>query len=263
MTYERIQFYKEEPVATIVLDAPGSFNAMSEPLLRDLCDALDRCAFDDEIRVVVLRGAGKAFCAGGDVREMQGGLEEGDAHRLTRIVRGTGTAALKIRGLMKPVIASVHGAAAGAGWSLALLCDFRVVSEEVRLVEAFAGLGLVPDMGGSYVLSRYIGLGHLTEFLMTGGVIDAKRALALGLVNAVVHREELAMETTTLAHKLAAMSRDGLAKTKSLINQTLFADLAQALQREEEYQGALSRGADYSEGIAAFLEKRKPDFNEQ
>lgn len=260
MTYEWIRFTKGDGIATIALGSPENFNAMSEPLAKELCDALDRCAFDDAIRAIILCGEGKAFCAGGDVRAMKEGLDEGDAYRLARIVRGVGTAALKIRGLPKPVVASIHGAAAGAGWSLALLCDFRVASEEVRFVEAFAGLGLVPDMGGTYLLSRYIGLGRLTEFIMTGGVIDARQALEMGLVNKVVLRDQLEEESRTLARNLAAMSGEGLAKSKFLINQTLFADLALALQREEEYQSELSRGRDYREGVEAFIQKRPPKF---
>lgn len=260
MAYEWINFEKNDGIAAIGLDSPQNFNAMSEPLLADLCDALDRCSFDDEIRAVIIKGEGKAFCAGGDVRKMKEGLDAGDPYMLARIVRGAGTAALKIRGLLKPVIASIHGAAAGAGWSLALLCDFRIISEEVRFVEAFAQLGLVPDMGGAYLLSRYIGLGRMTDFLMTGGVIDAGSALELGLVNTVTAREKLDDETAALARRLAEMSRDGLARTKSLINRTLFADLGLALQREEEYQAELSMRDDYREGVSAFIQKRKPDF---
>lgn len=248
------------PVAYIALSSPENFNALTAPLLDDMNAALEACGADPDVRAVVIRGEGRAFCAGGDVRAMGEGIAAGDARHLSRIVERAAEAARRIRGLRKPVLASVHGAAAGAGWSLALLCDFRVVSDDVRFVEAFAGLGLVPDMGGTLVLSRYLGLGRLTEFLMCGGTLSADEALALGLVNRVVSREDLDAETAAFAERLAALPVEAVARTKSLLNQTLFADLGLCLEREVEYQDALSRSDDYREAVAAFLAKRPPVF---
>lgn len=255
-----IFYHVEENIAVVSMDTPENFNAMTEELLEALDGALARAADDPAVRVVVIRGEGRAFCAGGDIRAMKRGVDEGDAHALARIVRRAGDAARRLRAIRKPVIASVHGSAAGAGCSLALLCDFRVVSEETRFIEAFVNLGLVPDMGGTYVLSRYVGLGRLTEYLMTGRPLGAREALEMGLVNAVVPRDALDAETRVWAKKLVALPAESHARIKSLINQTLFADMGLCLEREEEYQDALASTADYREGVTAFLEKRAPRF---
>lgn len=258
--YEGILFESEDGVAVISLNTPGNFNALTEELAPELSDALDRCADDDRIRVVVLRGEGKVFCAGGDLRAMKLGLEGGDTHALARIVRALGESARKIRGLRKPVVAELHGSCAGAGCSLALLCDFRIASEETRFIEAFVNVGLVPDMGGVHILSRYIGLGRLTECLMTAKPLTAADALELGVVNRVVPRENLHAETMAFAEKLKALPASAIGLTKALINQTLFADLELCLERELEYQDLLFQSADHLEGATAFLEKRPPKF---
>lgn len=261
--YESILFEVEGGVAVISLNTPANFNAMTEELVAELSDALNRCADDDGIRVVVIRGEGKAFCAGGDIRSMKRGLDEGDAHMLTRIVRALGDVARRIRMLQKPVVAEIHGSAAGAGCSLALLCDFRIVSEEVRFIEAFVGVGLVPDTDGVHILSRYVGLGRLTEYLMTGKPLTAQEALEMGVVNRVATRENLHAEAMSFAEKLKLLPAKAVGLTKALINQTLFADMGLCLERETEYQDILSQSADHAEGVAAFLEKRPPRFGER
>lgn len=257
---EKILYEAAGAVATISLNTPENFNAMTEPLLAELDAALIKAADDKAVRVVVIKGEGRAFCAGGDIRAMKQGIDDGDEHALARIVRATGGVARRIRALRKPVVASIHGSAAGAGVSLALLCDFRVVSEEVRFIEAFVNLGLVPDMGGTYILGRYVGIGRLTELLMTGRPLGAREALELGVVNAVVPKDDLDVETTAWAEKLLNLPSESLARIKALINQTLFADFGLCLDREEEYQDTLAQTADYREGVTAFLEKRPPNF---
>ncbi len=259
--YESIRFEVENGIAVVSLNTPENFNALTEASAAELNDALNRCADDDGVRVVVIRGEGRAFCAGGDIRSMKRGLDEGDRHKLARIVRALGDAASKIRMLPKPIIAEIHGSAAGAGCSLALLCDFRVVSEEVRFIEAFVNIGLVPDMGGIHILSRHMGLGRLTEYAMTGKPLTATEALEMGIVNRVVAREALHAETMALAEKLRAQPAMAVGHIKALINQTLFADMGLCLERELEYQDLLSQSADHREGIDAFLEKRPPVYN--
>lgn len=266
MRFEKIIFERQTTLnglATIALNTPENFNALTENLLAELGAALDLCADDESIRVLVIRGEGRAFCAGGDIRAMQAGLDEGDRHKLARIVRAAGRVARQIRAIRKPVVAAVHGSAAGAGCSLALLCDFRVISEEARFIEAFVNLGLVPDMGGTYILSRYVGLGRVTELLMTGRALAAPEALDWGVANAVVPRKNLEDEARAWAERLITLPSESLARIKALINQTLFADLDLSLDREEEYQDHLAGTADYREGVAAFLEKRPPAFNKK
>lgn len=258
--FEKILYEAADGIATISLNTPENFNALTVPLLTELDAALIRASDDESVRVVVIRGEGRAFCAGGDIRAMKRGIDEGDDHALARIVRAAGGVARRIRAIRKPVIASIHGSAAGAGCSLALLCDFRVVSEEVRFIEAFVNLGLVPDMGGTYILSRHIGIGRVTEYLMTGKPLGAHEALDMGMVNAVVPKDALASETRAWAEKLIALPAESLARIKALINQTLFADFGLCTDREEEYQDELAQTADYREGVNAFLEKRAPKF---
>ena len=258
--YEKILFEVESNIAVLSLNTPDNFNALTEEMGAELNDALNRCTDDDGIRVVVIRGEGRAFCAGGDIRSMKRGLDEGDAHMLARIVRALGDVARRIRLLQKPVVAEIHGSAAGAGCSLALLCDFRIVSEEVRFIEAFVGVGLVPDMDGVHILSRYVGLGRLTEYLMTGKPLTAAEAFGMGVVNRVVPRENLHAEAMAFAEKMKALPAKAVGRTKALINQTLFADMGLCLERELEYQDLLSQSADYAEGVDAFLEKRPPKF---
>lgn len=247
-------------VATLALNTPENFNAMSVALLDGLGAALERAAEDDGVRAVVIRAEGRAFCAGGDIREMKRGIDGGDGYALTRIVRKAGDVARRIRSLPKPVIAALHGAVAGAGCSLALMCDFRVASDDVKFIEAFVNIGLVPDMGGTYVLSRYVGLGRLTEYLMTGRPITAREAYDMGMLHVVTEREALTAEAMAMAARLSALPAESLAGIKSLINQALFSDLTLSLEREEEYQTRLSCSDDYREGVMAFLEKRKPAF---
>lgn len=250
----------KDGIAFIKLNSPDNFNAMSEELLLDLDAELIKAADDSSVRVIVIFGEGRAFCAGGDIREMKKGIDANDDRAIIKIVRRTGDVARRIRSIGKPIIASVHGSAAGAGVSLALLCDFRVVSEEVKFIEAFINLGFVPDMAGIFILSRYVGLGRATELVMTGRPLDAKTALEWGVVNSVVPREKLGEETQALAEKLIALPAAAHAKQKAIINRALFTDMMNVMELEEIYQNELAQTADYREGVNAFLEKRKPQF---
>lgn len=260
MDYNDIDLEIKEGIAFVSLNSPESLNAMTEGSLLELQAVLDCCARDKAVRVVLLRGEGRAFSAGGDIRSMQRGIDEGDRDMLARIVHAAGGVARRLRNIPVPVVAAVHGAAAGAGCSMALLCDFRVVTEDVRFIEAFIHLGLVPDMGGTFILSRYLGLGRLTELLMLGKSVSAGEAWELGLVNAVVPADRLAGEATELAERLRALPGEALAFTKKLVNQALFPEFDTAVEEETELQAALFRTADYREGVAAFLEKRPPVF---
>lgn len=260
MKYKTLLFTKTDGIATITLNSPKNLNAMSEDLLQDLNGALIVCTNDATIKAVIIKGEGRAFCAGGDIFAMKRGVEENDTETLVRMVISGGDVARRIRHLRKPVIAAVHGSAAGGGSSLALLCDFRVVTEDVRFIESFVNIGLVPDVGGVYILSRYLGLGRLTDYLMTGRHFTAQEALEMGIVNIVTTKENLEAEALTLAQYLLSKPALSIARIKAMINQTLFVEMDLCLDREVEYQSFLANTQDYAEGVTAFMEKRKANF---
>jgi enoyl-CoA hydratase/carnithine racemase len=263
MEFENIIFKARDKIATITLNSPNNFNSITEELLIDLGNVLDLCADDDSVRVIIIRGEGRVFCSGADVRSLKKGLEEKDMQKLVRLVRASGNVGRKIRAIRKPVIASLHGAVAATGCSLALLCDFRVASDDVLFIEAFLNIGLIPDMGYTYSLGRYIGFGHLTEYLMLSKLLTVDKAHEMGLVNVVTTKENLQNETMALAKKLVVLPYDAVALTKTLINQTIFSGFDQCLDREIKYQDLLSRSENYAEGVDAFLEKRPAVFNKQ
>lgn len=260
MKFKTLLLTNTDGVATIALNTPNNLNAMSEDLLGDLNDALTVCINDATIKSVIIKGEGRAFCAGGDIFAMKKGVEENDSETLVRMVISAGDVARKIRHLRKPVIAAVHGSAAGGGCSLALLCDFRVVTEDVRFIESFVNIGLVPDCGGVYILSRYLGLGRLTDYLMTGRPFTAQEALEMGIVNLVTTKDNLETEALAMAQNLMSKPALSIARIKAMINQTLFVEMDLCLDREAEYQGFLAKSQDYAEGVTAFMEKRKANF---
>lgn len=259
MDFKKIKFSVVEGIANIVLNSPKNLNALDEPLLDDFCEALEICYNDDAIKVVVISGEGKAFSAGGDIAAMIKGIKTGDMV-LAPGVRKVSTTALKLRNLKKPVIASVNGAAAGAGFNLALLCDFRIAADNAKFIQAFVNIGLVPDMGGTFLLTKMIGAAKATELLMLGRPVDANEALSLGLVTKVVPVEELEKETIKLAKKLCYLPSNSLKNIKSLINRAAFNGFETDLQNEVEYQVACGQTEDFKEGVFAFAEKRKANF---
>ena len=263
MDFENIVFKARDKIATITLNSPKNFNAVTEELLMDLGNVLDMCADDDSVRVVVIRGEGRVFCSGADIRALKKGLDERDMQKLVRLVRASGNVGRKIRAIRKPVIASLHGAVAATGCGIALLCGFRVASDDVLFIEAFLNIGLIPDMGYTYTLGRYLGFGRLTEYLMFSKLITADKAFEMGLLNVVTTKENLRNETMNFAKKLVALPSDAVALTKTLINQTMFPGFDQCLDREVKYQDLLSRSDNYTEGVDAFLEKRPAVFNKQ
>ena len=263
MDFENIVLKSRDKIATITLNSPKNFNAVTEELMMDLGSVLDLCADDDSIRVIIIRGEGRVFSSGADIHALKKGLDERDAHKLARMVRASGNVARKLRAIRKPIIASLHGAVAASACGIALLCDFRVASDDVLFIEVFLNMGLIPDMGYTFTLGRYVGFGRLTEFIMMNKLLTAEKALELGLVNVVTTKENLQNETANLAKKLVALPADTVALTKTLINQTVFAGFDQCLDREVKFQDLLSRSENYIEGLDAFLEKRPAVFNKQ
>ncbi len=245
------------PIATITLDRPDALNALTVPLKEELLAALTAVGGDPAVRAVVLTGAGRAFCAGQDLRER---LEPGATPLEVEIRARYNPIVLAMRRLEKPIVAAVNGIAAGAGASLAFACDLRIAAEGASFVLAFGRVGLVPDTGATWLLPRLIGASRATELALTGEALTAAEAERLGLVVRVVPAADVVSEAQALARRLAAMAPRAIALTKRALEATWTASLDEQLETEAELQGLAGASADHAEGIAAFLEKRPPRF---
>jgi 2-(1,2-epoxy-1,2-dihydrophenyl)acetyl-CoA isomerase len=250
---------REGGVATLILNRPERMNALNKDLVLALNEALARVEADQEISVVVLAGAGRAFCAGGDLNAIGKGHQEKDLTELQPILRSGMQAVLKIRTMRQPVIAAA-GAAAGAGMNIALAADLRVASEDAMFGQNFAKVGLFPDYGGTFFLPQLVGPAKAAELFYTGDMIDAAEALRLGIVNRVVPLAQLESEVRALAQKIA----QGPAIAIRAVKQTLFGrdkeELMALLNLEVEQQMKCFSSGDCGEGIRAFFEKRAPKF---
>jgi 2-(1,2-epoxy-1,2-dihydrophenyl)acetyl-CoA isomerase len=246
-----------DSVTTITLDRPDKLNAFSGTMREDLLAALRNA----EGRVIVLTGAGRAFCAGGDVDYMAGLQKECDVQAFRKLLDAGRDLVTTIASLDKPVIASVNGVAAGAGCNLALACDYRIASDSAKFSESFVKIGLHPDWGGTWLLPRLIGRGAALEMLMTGRMVDATEALHLGLVDRVVPAAELASETERLARAIASGPPIAIAGIKRALRQSEKNDLRTQIELESEHQLAAFRSKDAAEGMAAFFEKRAAKFS--
>jgi 2-(1,2-epoxy-1,2-dihydrophenyl)acetyl-CoA isomerase len=257
-----IRFDLADRVATLTLDRPDRLNALV-PEMREGFEAALAAAASPAVKVLVLRGAGRAFCAGGDIGWMARALEEGRWAEMEALLNLGVAVAHGLATLPKPVVAVVQGPAAGAGMSLALCADLRIAATEAAFSMAFAKIGLHPDWGGSVMLSRLVNPALAGELMMTGETIDAGRALAMGLVNHVVPADQLDAAAQALVGRLAAGPSETFARIKATLlrNQGLDAEgLRARLEAEGAQMKAAMRHADAKEGLAAFLEKRPPRF---
>ena len=249
-----------EGIATLTLNRPERLNALSTPIMEGLLEALPRLARDTAIGAIVLTGAGRAFCAGGDVKRMaEGSVEPSPEEAVTRL-RGRMEVSRLLHEIPKPTIAMVNGPAAGAGMALALACDLRIAGQSARFVTAFANIGFSGDFGGSYFLSKLLGTGKARELYYTAEPLDAAQALALGVVNRVVPDAELAGTTMAFARKLARGPRIALALMKQNFNAAENGTLAELLDLEAQHQIVTGRTDDHKEAARAFVEKRAPAF---
>jgi 2-(1,2-epoxy-1,2-dihydrophenyl)acetyl-CoA isomerase len=213
---------------------------------------------DENVRCLVIAGAGQGFCAGQDLAALR---ERGEPVLFREhLLKTYHPIVAQLRSIEKPIIAAINGAAAGAGWGIALACDIRYASDTAKFRLAFSGIGLAPDSGTSFFLPRFIGLGRALELAYTNEVLDANSALALGLVNKVFPPDQLMPATLELARKLAQAPTRGLGLTKRAMNHALNADLDEALDYEAHLQEIAGRTVDHHEGVQAFLEKRPPRF---
>lgn len=245
-------------VVTLTLNRPTAFNAFTRELAFALQQQLRLADGDDSVRAVVLTGAGKAFGAGQDLRELVGPdappIEEILDRQLNPIIR-------LIRTLRKPVVAAVNGVAAGAGCNVALACDIVLAAESATFIQAFTKVGLIPDSGGTWTLPRLVGRQRASALMLTGDAVDAATAERIGMVYATVADRDLAPEAAKLAARLAALPTRALALTKRALDASATNDLDAQLALEDRLQREAAASEDHREGVKAFLEKRAPDFS--
>lgn len=257
---ELVLISRQNGVATLTLNRPERLNALNAELGVALSQAVERVAAEDEIRVVVITGAGRAFCAGGDLSAIRSSRDRGAAAELEPLLRAGQKMVMTIRTMRQPVIAAVNGAAAGGGMNVALAADLRIAAHDAIFAQSFVKIGLFPDYGGTFLLPRLVGESRAAELFYTGDLIDAQTALRLGIVNRVVPAAQLAEEARSLAEKIAA----GPPLAIRAVKQVLFAaereELARALELEVRTQMECFHSEDCSEGLRAFFEKRAPKF---
>jgi len=250
-------------VGEITLNRPEALNAFNLDLARQLIGALAEFSRDDSVRAIVLRGAGKVFSAGGDIREMLDDVRRGEdrAAYFRAPLLAFGETVLAVRKTRKPVLAAVHGAVAGFAFNLMLACDLKMASEATRFTQAFIKIGLSPDGGGTWFLPRLVGHARACELALLPTELDAATAREWGLINWVVPQEDFAHSVAGIAAQLARNPADAMGRTKSLLNSSSACDLADHIEAERLAQVDNAASPDFEEGLTAFLEKRQPKFS--
>jgi 2-(1,2-epoxy-1,2-dihydrophenyl)acetyl-CoA isomerase len=261
MEFTTIRFETSNRIATITLNRPDNMNAFNIVMLRELITAFETVALDNEIRVVILTGQGRAFSAGADVKgvdELLGiNKEQVEANDIMKLVTRL---VVTIRQAPKPVVAVLNGVAAGASANFALACDIIIASEKARLAENFINIGLIPDGGGTFFLLERIGYQRAAEIFFTGKILNAEEALELGLYNCVVPPEDLLDKAQEFARELVEKPPRAIAAGKALLNRETIPRLRGYLEDEAKYQRLMAATKDAREGITAFIEKRKATF---
>lgn len=248
----------ENNVAFITLNRPDVFNSFNREMALNLQQKLDDCEKNDEVRAIVLTGNGKAFCAGQDLKEVTSpelnpGFKAILEEHYNPIIE-------RIRTIEKPIIGAVNGVAAGAGANIALACDIVVANEKASFIQAFSKIGLIPDSAGTFFLPRLIGFQKASALMMTGDKVDAVEAERIGMIYKYFSVDTFEEEVEKLAVKMAKMPTKGLGLTKRVLNQSLVNNLKEQLALESKYQIEAAQTEDYSEGVNAFVEKRRPNF---
>lgn len=249
---------KQNGIATLTLNRPQVFNSFNTEMRVAMLTALDDCAEDPSVRCVVVTGEGRAFCAGQDLAEISNAATAPSFESI--LDEGFNLIVLKIRQLQKPVIAAVNGVAAGAGANLALACDIVVATESAGFIQAFSKIGLIPDSGGTFTLPRLVGFARASALMMLGDKVSSVEAEQMGMIYKSFPDAVFQEKTQALATTLANMPTRGLAFAKQALNAAFTNDFETQLALETKLQGQAAATADYTEGVTAFIEKRKPVF---
>ncbi len=261
MIYTTIVYEKTESVLTITLNRPEKLNALTPTMLHELADAFNHADEDTNVRAVVLTGAGRGFCSGADLgAAMEQAMATGSVNFGENLRSIYNPVILAMRSLPKPIIGAVNGAAAGAGMSLALACDFRVAAESASFVQAFVKIGLVPDSGATWLLPRLIGMGRALDLMMTGRKVSAAEALTMGMVNQVTPDTEFGLTVREVAEAFANAPTKAIGYIKQAVDYAMDNPLEAALNKEAELQDLAGKTADHTEGVGAFLQKRPAVF---
>ncbi|WP_274475334.1 enoyl-CoA hydratase-related protein [Mangrovimonas aestuarii] len=258
MSNNSIALSIKDGVAYITLNRPEVFNSFNREMALELQDTLDTCNENEEVRAMVITGSGKAFCAGQDLKEvttpeLNPGFKKILEEHYNPIIT-------RIRSIEKPIIAAVNGVAAGAGANIALSCDVVVANEHASFIQAFSKIGLVPDSAGTFFLPRLIGFQKASALMLLGDKVSAQEAERMGMVYKTVSSGDFNAEVENLAETMANMPTQALGFTKRLLNESMTNNLEQQLDLESELQITSAQSEDYAEGVAAFIEKRKPIF---
>lgn len=256
-TPQFLKYQVENGVATITLNRPDVYNALNDEITYELQDALKAASKDESVRVLVLTGEGKAFCSGQDLKAASGDQKRSFLQSLHKRYNPIINA---MRSLPKPIVCRLNGVAAGAGCSLALACDIVVASEDATLIEVFINIGLVPDSGSSYFLPRLVGMAKAFELCSMGTRVKATEAVAIGLINQAVPACQLDSAVKSYTDYFAKAPTRSIGLIKKMLNKSATSTLEEMLEYEAYCQEIAGSSRDYKEGVAAFLEKRKPEF---
>lgn len=262
MDYQTILYTKADGVATITLNRPRQLNALNEQMILEIQEAVKKAAEDEEVKVLIIMGTGRAFCFGADISAFQRGENSGASLALNLLPKAQEIIRTLVS-MNKPTIAALNGFATGLGLDLALACDLRIAAERAKLGEAFTTMGLVPDGGGTFFLPRLVGLAKAAELIFTGEAISSSEAERLGLINRAVPTPDLEKNVREIALKLAKRPSPALGLAKRLLWRNLQANLDEALLSEAESQKMCLESKDHREAIQAYLEKREPVFGKK
>ncbi|MDQ4078804.1 MAG: enoyl-CoA hydratase-related protein [Chloroflexota bacterium] len=261
MNYETILHEQDNGVLTITLNRPDKLNAGNDQMLEELQDAFRQAGRDASVRALILTGAGRGFCAGQDLASVREREESAEPVSYGEHLRQSWNRVIsRMRNLEKPILCAVNGVAAGAGMSLVMACDLRYASENASFIQAFVNIGLIPDSGSTWNLPRLIGPTRAMEMMITGRKVSASEALEWGLINDIFPPDQLIDEVRQRAEQLAIMPTRAIGLLKRAADYATNSTLDEALEYEADLQELAGRTADHKEGVAAFLEKRKPEY---